>query len=234
MIIDDYYDKTNGRISFTREQGSEFAKNMANDFNPIHDVDAKRFCIPGDLLFAVILARYGVSQHMEFIFSGMVVEGVELIPPEPSPGMRLLDEGGREYLQVNISGESRQDDALVKSITQSYVEFSGRTFPRLLVPLLADQGVMINPDRPIVMYQSMVIDLDTLDISGALLESDGHRVEINGKRGSVDLAFHLVSNGEIVGRGKKCMLLSGLKPYDKQLNAEAINRYEERVRTLSV
>ena len=58
-------------------------------------------------------------------------------------------------------------------------------------------------------------------------------MEINGKRGSVDLAFHLVSNGEIVGRGKKCMLLSGLKPYEKVASAEAINRYEERARALS-
>ena len=117
---------------------------------------------------------------------------------------------------------------------------AGRTRPRfqpvtpaVLVPLLAEQGVMINPDRPIVMYQSMMIDLDTLDIRGAVLESDQHLVEINGKRGRVDLAFHLVSEGDIVGRGKKCILLSGLKPYEKHASAEAIARYEERVRTLS-
>lgn len=232
MIIDQYYNKANGRISFTREQGSNFAKNMAHDFNPIHDIDAKRFCIPGDLLFAVILARYGVSQHMEFIFSGMVGDGVELIPPDVSAELHLQDEEGREYLQVNISGESCQDESLVQGITQSYVEFSGQTFPHLLVPLLAEQGVMINPDRPIVMYQSMVIDLDTLQISGAVLESDEHLVEINGKRGRVDLAFNLVSGGEIVGRGRKCILLSGLKPYEKHASAEAISRYEDRVRTL--
>ena len=79
MFIDQYFSEPNGRICFTREQGSNFAKQMANDFNPLHDADAKRFCIPGDLLFAIILARYGISRHMEFVFSGMVSAGVELV-----------------------------------------------------------------------------------------------------------------------------------------------------------
>ncbi len=84
MIIEQYFSEPNGRICFTREQGSNFAKQMANDFNPLHDADAKRFCIPGDLLFAIMLAKYGISQHMEFVFSGMVVAGVELVLPEPA------------------------------------------------------------------------------------------------------------------------------------------------------
>ena len=76
MIIDQYFSEPNGRICFTREQGSNFAKQMANDFNPLHDADAKRFCIPGDLLFAIILAKYGINQHMQFIFSGMETTAV--------------------------------------------------------------------------------------------------------------------------------------------------------------
>ena len=45
MFIDQYYSEQDGTISFTREQGSEFAKRVADDFNPLHDADAKRFCI---------------------------------------------------------------------------------------------------------------------------------------------------------------------------------------------
>ncbi len=40
--------------------------------------------------------------------------------------------------------------------------FSGHTFPDILVKLMADNSVMINPARPMVMYQSMSIDLHTL------------------------------------------------------------------------
>ena len=233
MIIDQYFSEPNGRICFTREQGSNFAKQMANDFNPLHDADAKRFCIPGDLLFAIMLAKYGISQHMEFVFSGMVVAGVELVLPEPADAMQINDAQGREYLRVKRSGDNTRDAALIQNLTQSYVEFSGQTFPHILVPLLAAQNVMINPERPMVIYESMTIDLDRLDITQAVLQGDSNTLEINGKRGSVALAFNLTDGGEIVGRGKKHMLLSGLREYDKDAIAGAIVTYNDSKRTFS-
>ena len=227
MIIDQFFSEPNGRICFTREQGSDFAKQMAHDFNPLHDADAKRFCIPGDLLFAVVLARYGISQHMEFIFSGMVSAGVELVLPEPSGELHINDMDGREYLRVKRAGETANAESLIQNLTQSYVEFSGQTFPHILVPLLAEQQVMISPDRPMVIYQSMTIDLDRLDIANPLLKGDYNKLEINGKRGSVELAFHLEDGGEVVGRGKKHMLLSGLREYDEDVVASAITIYND-------
>ena len=225
MIIDQFYSEPNGRVCFTREQGSNFAKQMANDFNPLHDADAKRFCIPGDLLFAVILAKYGISQHMEFIFSGMVTAGVELVLPEPSGELHINDTNGREYLRVKRAGDLTHADSLIRNLTQSYVEFSGQTFPHILVPLLAEQQVMIHPERPMVIYESMTIDLDRLDITHPVLQADYNQLEINGKRGSVELAFHLEESGEIVGRGKKHMLLSGLREYDEDVVVSAIATY---------
>lgn len=228
MIIDQYFSEPNGRISFTREQGSNFAKQMAHDFNPLHDEDARRFCIPGDLLFSIILAKYGISQHMEFIFSGMVVAGVELVLPEPSAELHLKDSGGKEYLRVKRAGDVSREEFMIQKLTQSYVEFSGQTFPHILVPLLAEQKVMINPGRPMVIYESMIIDLDRLDIEQPLLQGDYNKLEISGKRGSVELAFNLVDGGEVVGRGKKHMLLSGLREYDEKASSDAIARYNEK------
>lgn len=225
MIIDPFYSEPSGRICFTREQGSNFAKQMANDFNPLHDADAKRFCIPGDLLFAIILAKYGISQHMEFIFSGMVTAGVELVLPEPSGELHINDTSGREYLRVKRAGDLTHAESTIQNLTQSYVEFSGQTFPHILVPLLAEQRVMIHPERPMVIYESMTIDLDRLDITHPVLQGDYNQLEINGKRGSVELAFHLEEGGDIVGRGKKHMLLSGLREYDEDIVASAILIY---------
>ncbi len=227
MILDQYFSEPNGRICFTREQGSNFAKHVANDFNPLHDADAKRFCIPGDLLFTIILTRYGISQHMEFVFSGMVGAGVELVLPVPATELHINDTDGREYLRVKRAGDTSHDESLIQNLTQSYVEFSGQTFPHILVPLLAAQNVMINPDRPMVIYESMAIDLDRLDIRQPVLQGDYNTLEINGKRGSVELAFNLVDGGEIVGRGKKHMLLSGLREYDKDAIATAIVTYND-------
>ncbi|MEZ5573530.1 MAG: DUF3581 family protein [Halioglobus sp.] len=227
MIIDQYYNEADGRISFTREQGSNFAKQMANDFNPLHDIDAKRFCIPGDLLFAIILKKYGLSQHMEFVFSGMVTAGIELVLPAPAAELHIKDTDGREYLRVKRSGDISLDESLIQYLTQSYVEFSGQTFPHILVPLLAEQQVMINPERPMVIYQSMSIDLHTVDIKQPVLQADYNQVGIDGKRGSVELAFHLAEGSDIVGHGKKHMLLSGLRAYDEAIVASAIVTYND-------
>ncbi len=82
MFLKEFYSGTNDCINITAEQGSLFAKEIANDFNPLHDVDSKRFCVPGDLLFSMVLEKYGVSSKMDFTFSGMVGHGVTLSFPE--------------------------------------------------------------------------------------------------------------------------------------------------------
>ena len=56
MKVDDFYNYTEaqppGTVAFTREASSAFAKEMAGDFNPIHNPDARRFvclvtcCLP--------------------------------------------------------------------------------------------------------------------------------------------------------------------------------------------
>ena len=118
--------------------------------------------------------------------------------------------------------------ALIDALTRSYVEFSGHTFPHILVPLLASENVMINPERPVVMYESMSIDLDTLDIAKPTLEVDHNEVVINGKRGEAHLAFNLVEAGEVVGRGKKRMILSGLREYEKQAMDDIVVNLNQR------
>jgi hypothetical protein len=230
MFIDQFYQFNQGKIGFTREQGSNFAKQVADDFNPIHDIDARRFCIPGDLLFSIILARYGLSRHMEFRFTGMVVDGIELVLPEAGPELEILDTAGKQYLTIHRSGDCTDDSVLVDNLTRSYVEFSGHTFPHILVPLLAEQNVMINPDRPMVMYESMTIDLDRLDLAAPALESDHNDLTIDGRRGAADLAFNLVESGNVVGRGKKRILLSGLRGYDKQVMDETVTSLNQRKR----
>ncbi len=228
MFIDDYCSEANGRISFTRQQGSDFAKRVADDFNPLHDVDAKRFCIPGDLLFSIILARYGLSRHMAFTFSGMVVDGVELLLPDPGDKLVFKDDNDRQYLTAERSGDNSHDETLIQNLTRSYVEFSGHTFPHILVPLLAEQGVMINVERPMVIYESMEIDLDTLQISHPRLETDHNELDLNGKRGNVLLAFNLLDDGKVVGRGCKRMVLGGLRDYDAATAEQAVEAFNQR------
>ena len=215
MNIDRYCTLDGARLSFTREQASEFAKSVAGDFNTIHDIDSKRFCVPGDLLFTVIIHHYGLRQVMSFSFSGMVGDDVTLILPEvESREISIYDENDKKYLDVSTNGALSRDPQLIDSLTRAYVEFSGHTFPHVLVPLMKANNVMINPERPLVIYDHMRISLDTLDIDSVELSLADNIFRLYGKRGDVALNYDLRCNGEIVGKGQKKMVLSGLREYD--------------------
>ncbi len=231
MLVEKYYRETAGQIRISRQQASDFAKNIADDFNPIHDVDAKRFCVPGDLLFAIMLARYGLSSRMSFTFSGMVTDEIALTLPDLDEGhISITSTAGKEYLCFDRSGGLSVRQSLIDGFTRSYVEFSGHNFPHILVPLMAEHSVMINPDRPLVMYQGMSFELDRLDLTAPRLELVSSNLEIIKKRGNVTLEFCLKESGEVVGRGQKRMVLSGLRPYEGEKIEQLIRAYALRKR----
>jgi hypothetical protein len=214
MFIEQYCPINNEKISFTRQQGSDFAKQVADDFNPLHNVEAKRFCVPGDLLFSVIIAKSGLHKEMSFNFSGMVNDGIALtFPNEIDNDFDIVDSKNKTYLSVEASGEKTHCASLINALTKAYVDFSGHTFPDILVKLMTENNVMINPTRPMVMYQCMKISLERLNITTLTLKLAKTSLTIEGKRGDAWLEFDLVSDGEIVGHGKKHMLLSGLRTY---------------------
>lgn len=213
-MLEQYFTDTGTTFSFTREQGSGFAKNIAGDINPLHDITAKRFCVPGDLLFAVVLSKGGISQHMRFDFSGMVSDGTQLLIQQLDENdSAIQDENDKQYLKIHREGDITTDEELIRHIICQYVEFSGQTYPGIMLPLLAEQNVMLNPDRPLAIYQSMALTLDRLNLDKPTLESSQSTLTVNGKKGSALLQFNLVESGEVVGRGEKSMVIGGMMPY---------------------
>lgn len=234
MQLEQYFSTAGSSFSFSREQASSFAKQIADDFNPIHDIDAKRFCVPGDLLFTVALAQRGLQQQMHIGFADMVGDGVDLHFESQSEQLTdIQDTNGKTYLSIDAEGEHCHDPEMIKQLAVEYVAFSGKTFPHVLVPLWKDKNVMVNPARPLVIYQSMSIDLHTLDFSKPTLELCDSTLEVNGKRGKVCLSFDFVENGKIVGHGEKHLVLSGLKPYDQTDIDSLIEFYSQRKLTLA-
>jgi hypothetical protein len=229
MNLEKYYSLDGSRLSFTRQQASDFAKSVAGDFNPIHDIDSKRFCVPGDLLFSIIIHHYGLRQTMGISFSGMVGDDTTLILPEvDAREISIYDEHDKKYLDVSTNGEHSSNPVLIESLTRNYVKFSGETFPHVLVPLMKQNNVMINPERPLVIYDHMRISLNRLDIDSVNLSLSESIFRLYGKRGDVALNYDLSCNGELVGKGQKKMVLSGLREYDQASIDELIATYSGR------
>ncbi|WP_404342904.1 DUF3581 domain-containing protein [Pseudoalteromonas mariniglutinosa] len=226
-MLSPYYQQHADYISISREQGCRFAKCVADDYNPLHDKDAKKFCVPGDLLFSLVLSRYGISEKMEFTFAGMVDENSQLHFPEGENEFAITD-GEKVMLKVKREGASSQCPALTENLIKNYVEFSGTTFPHVIIPLMGKQDVMINPARPMVIYESMLINLDNLDIEAPTLEFAEPDFEYTGKRGKITLRFNLLDNGKKVGSGEKHMLVSGIREYCQDTVDDLIAFYNER------
>jgi hypothetical protein len=226
MFLTEYFLESEQGIGFSRGQASNFAKQVAGDFNPLHDPENKMFCVPGDLLFSVALARLGLNQKMRFTFSGMVNDDISIEFHTSDPGsIEARDSAGKVYLSIERSGATSSDEDAICSLARSYVEFSGQTFPHILVPLMQQENVMINPARPLVIYESMEIDLERLDFSRPQLELADTSLEVNGKKGRVRLGFCLKEDGEVIGSGAKYMALRGLRPYDQETVDGIVHNY---------
>ncbi len=228
MFLEKFYSYNQGKTLISPEQASDFAKKVAEDFNPIHDPEAKRFCVPGDLLFSLVLSKYGLSQKMCFTFAGMVGKGVNLnFPDSDDERITITDDNDKEYLHIDRKGETSHDMGLIERFVKSYVAFSGHTFPHILVPLMAEHNVMINPARPLVMYESMSVDLNSVDITEPALELSETRLSVNGKRGDAAVTFNVKCDDEIVGKGVKKLVLSGLREYDQSQIDQVVQSYGE-------
>lgn len=230
MNISQYFNQgESSSFSFSREQASKFAKDIAGDFNPLHDIETKKFCVPGDLLFSIALSKLGVSKKMQFTFSGMVSDGIELdFSCQEAADIKVIDGNEKEYMSINREGELTNNQELAASLAQRYVEFSGHTFPHVLVPLMEKENAMINPARPLVIYENMSIDLLRLDFTNPTLEITNTSLEVNGKRGRATLQFCFKVGDEVVGHGEKLMALSGLREFDAEVINAVVADYDER------
>ncbi len=218
MIWQQYYSESEEGVAITPEQASAFAKDVAGDFNPIHDEDARRFCVPGDMLFAILLERFGLYQTMFCRFHNMVGRQARLQFVEAGDGrINVVDRAGKLYLEATHEGRRTLDPAAIADFSRRYVAFSGHNFPHYLKPLMEKHGVMFNPERPLVIYDSMGFSLQSLDVAGSDITFGGASMSVDGKRAEANLEFVIQDDGQEQGTGSKKLLIGGLRPYDAEI-----------------
>lgn len=226
MFVNEFFTQTGQHFSFSRQQGSRFAKQVARDFNPLHNETNSRFCVPGDLLFALTLSQYGVSCEMSFDFQGMVGGDIAVEFIESDAQLSVIDAKQKNYMTVTRSGQVTKDSSFVEGLIRSYVAFSGETFPHILVELMQQEQVMINPDRPMVIYENMSLSFSEFSEQSPQVLLSNSRFDVDGKRGLVTLEFDIQADGKSIGKGKKQIIMSGLRPYQHQSMSELVTHYE--------
>jgi len=249
MDISNYFNEDNGSVSFDEASASTFAKSVAGDFNPIHDPGSKRFCVPGDLLFSVLLHRYGVAKNTRVVFSGMLDADTRMILPKSIDAqVDIVDGRQRDLLSFFLDGLRFGNPDFIAALSEQYVKFSGQTFPDILVPLMNKANVMINPARPLVIYKDMSLAFN--DAASSLFDDQAAHgklheageslaerltlklsdtdIKVDGRKGLVRLNFELQFDGTSIGRGEKNMVLSGLREFDEPAMQAIVDQYNQR------
>lgn len=230
MLLAPFFSKQDNILRISAEQASTFAKVQCFDFNPIHDPENRRFCVPGDLLFSLALHTYGVSASMSFTFTNMVSADMGLNFPETDEDFIVItNEQGKSVLEIKRQGEINHDTVFIESLIKNYGQFSGQNFPTLLMPLMEKHGVMFNPARPLVMYNSMSFDFQHFDVShGMKLKLSESTMEVEPKRANSFLHFDIFDDDKVVGKGVKKLIVAGLRPYNIEVLAPFLKAFEER------
>ncbi|PKH09594.1 DUF3581 family protein [Moritella sp. Urea-trap-13] len=227
MFLNEFYSQKDSSFRFTQQQASRFAKTVANDYNKIHDVDNKRFCVPGDLLFAVSLAKFGLSETMKIDFTGMVKNDTDLVfSPLLDNKTEILNPEQKSFMELELGGQSSHDESIISKIIKEYVQFSGKNFPDIMVPLMRSKNLMFNPARALIMYKSMQISMTRVQVNSIELKFDEAIIEVQGKRATVTFKFDFYEGDDKVGTGQKIMLLSGLIAYEEAVMAGVIADYQ--------
>jgi len=229
MLLKEFFSGPDNCTQITAEQGSLFAKEIAGDFNPLHDIDSKRFCVPGDLLFSIVLEKYGLSKKMNFNFTGMLGHGITLDFPETDDDhIEIVGSNEKTILKVERSGKISTDNSMIDALIRDYVAFSGHNFPYVLVPLMKEQNGMINLSRPLVMYDSMCLEFEHLNFTHPKVEMLDPELSVNGKRGDAHLHFQIKSDDEVVGRGFKKIIISGIRNFEEEPMQAFVDEYLSR------
>jgi len=227
MFLNEFYSQKDSSFRFTQQQASRFAKTVANDYNKIHDVDNKRFCVPGDLLFAVSLAKFGLSETMKINFTGMVKNDVDLqFSPLLNNKTAIVNADEQAFMELELGGNTSYDEEIISKIIKEYVQFSGKNFPDIMVPLMRSENLMFNPARALIMYKCMQINLTRVDVKSIALKFDEAIISVQGKRATVTFKFDFYEGDEKVGTGQKEMLLSGLIQYEESVMDGVIADYQ--------
>lgn len=218
-FLSPFYQRTpDGHITVAAEQGSSFAKQVAGDYNPIHDPESKRFCVPGDLLFSLALGEYGLHRNMSFSFKELVsAESVLSYNPLPNPQEGLVTVTNRrekDVLELHYGGGSTSDEKRIEQFLSAYVAFSGQNFPHILVPLMRQHNAMINTKRPMVIYESMSFELQNLEFDSFELVPGKTAMQVDGRRGDVQLHFSFTDGKREIGQGSKNLVLGGLREFN--------------------
>ena len=230
MFLKKFYSGSNDSIKITAEQGSLFAKEIANDFNPLHDVGAKRYVVPGDLLSSIVLEKYGISEKMQFNFRGMLGgDGIALNFPETDADQfEVIGSNNKTILGIERSGERITNKFVVEALIRNYAAFSGYNFPYILVPLMAKHKVMINIARPLVLYESMTLEFEHMNFTDPKVEMVDPDLRVDGKRGDAHFNFQIKSGDKVVGKGFKKIVISGVREYEEQPMQEFVDNYLAR------
>lgn len=207
---------------------SAYARNVAKDFNPIHSHLAKKYCVPGDLIFALITEMHGAHNYMRVDFLNRVGAECKLFFDTKRIALALLDVDKKLYAELATAGDKSVCPKRLKTVSNVVVSCTSGYFPYKLIDNLREENVMLSIRRSMVMLKSIEVELRNIHSASSLVakyQSSG--LELSGKRGEVKVYFQLFDDDGIsVGFVTKTVLIIGIEKFNDKASKQYLDDYE--------
>lgn len=209
-----------------------YARNVVKDFNPIHNHLAKNYCVPGDLIFALMVERGGVHGSMRMDFLNRVGKDSEYIFVSGKAGMALLDRGNKVQAQLIGSGDASVCVKCISAVSDAVLSCTSSYFPYKMMRSLRAENLMLSGCRSLVILKSIEVNVSDLhfasDLTAVFCSSS---LRHSGRRGTIDAHFQLVGgNGQVLGQVIKTALIIGIERFNGKRSAQYLENYESLVR----
>lgn len=214
MDISEYYDCIDGEIHFNDLKASQFAKNVSNDQNPIHDHDNKNYCIPGDLIFSMCADVLGLGSETDLYLHHPIGKNSSILIKEAKDGFYLgRDQSGIKIFTYRKNGETT-DICDTGNFLNCFARVTETLFEDAIHPQLKQKGLMINPSSPSVVLTSISIRKSENSKPVHKIKPDESVATGNVKRAKVTAKYtmnDLYDNS--IGEARKTLFISGLREY---------------------
>lgn len=220
-----------GKYLVSEKDGSNFAKEVCLDYNPIHDEGNLDFAVPGDLLLSLFVWQNGLPCDGSVAFKKPVKGDLELKIDLDG----ISNSGTDEELVIlkNLSSIYLTSIKFYKDFMAEYCLLSGSLFPEKLGEVFSDSGLMPGVEKPLVMYSGVDFDLNMDKFSLYDCDLSLNLGEINYKvlrknMMKIGVGVDVLIDDENVGSLTKNLVCFETVPFSEAGLSELVTRYSQK------
>ena len=209
-------------VGISNNNVSKFAKEICNDFNPIHSNKKSKPIVPGDLFVVLFLLSNGLYKRTIIEFKKISYPIQKFIITKSS----ILNSKNESVVNFTLKDDIVADSnsIFLSGFLREFCKISGTIFAQELEPIFIKYRKMPNPQKPRMLYESTQINLDkeiiNLKVDFVQIKFLEPNVIILENQATVNFQILVLQSGRTIGLITKTLFCTNLEEYTQE-------KYEE-------